>query len=212
MKVMKTGYELLILDYGGTYSFEYDIGSYDQIMTRTFGRAPDGSEQAAIVPLSHELAAGSIEVEEYVQKVATILGVAVPNGGVFEAATLEVTHNPSPEMKALVRDVRRAGMKLSLLSNMYLFEVEQTKSSGRFDGFDFTSFSAEAKSTKSSPKFFMQTLEHFGVSADKTLFVDDVTAYTDVAASIGIHTISADKDSFQVAGELANAIRREIGI
>lgn len=194
-------YDLLILDYGGTYSFEYDINSYANIMTKAFGRAPSESEQALIAPLSHKLAEGSIDSEEYVAQVARIMNVAVPTVDVFENATIEVTHDPSPEMKSLVARVRESGIKVSLLSNMYLFEVMRTKTGHRYEGFDHTSFSTEEGMTKSVPEIFLRTLRRFDVPPEKALFVDDIPAYTAVAASLGIHTITADRG---VLGALRN--------
>ena len=205
-------YGLLILDYGGTYSFEYDINAYPSIMTKAFGRVPSESEQALIAPLSHKLAEGSIATEAYVAQVARIMNVATPGVEVFENATLEVTHDPSPEMKSLVKHVRESGIRVSLLSNMYFFEVNKTRASARYDGFDYVAFSAEAGMTKQDPAFFLQTLHHFGVPPEKALFVDDIPAYTAVAASLGIRTITADKERFGSAGELAEAIYSELGI
>lgn len=205
-------YELLILDYGGTYSFEYDINSYASIMTKAFGKAPDKSEQARIAVFSHKLAEGSIDSEEYVTQVAHVLSVDKPAVNVFESATIEVTHDPSPEMVSLVERVKESGIKVSLLSNMYLFEVIKTKQSSRYDGFDYTAFSAEEKKTKSDPDFFLETLTHFGVSPDKTLFVDDIAAYAAIATSLGMHTITADKASFNSAAQLSQSIFKELGL
>lgn len=212
MNVPSRSYDLLILDYGGTYSFEYDINTYPSIMTKAFGRAPIESEQALIAPLSHKLAEGSIETEEYVAQVARIMNVAVPTIESFENATIEVTHDPSPEMRALVKRVREHGIKVSLLSNMYLFEIMKTKTSSRYEGFDHASFSAEEGMTKQNPEMFLRTLRHFNVPPEKTLFVDDIPAHTTIAASLGIRTITADKEHFRSARELAEAVYKELGL
>lgn len=205
-------FDLLILDYGGTYSFEYDVNAYPSIMTKAFGRAPSEPEQALIDPLSHKLGEGSIDSAGYVEQVARIMNVAVPAVESFEHATIEVTHDPSPEMRALVQRVRERGIKVSLLSNMYLFEIMKTKTSSRYEGFDHTSFSAEEGMTKQNPEIFLRTLRHFNIPPEKALFVDDIPVYAAVAASLGIHTITADKESFGSAGELVGAILNELGI
>ena len=212
MSMSHKKYDLLMLDYGGTYSFEYDINAYPSIMTKAFGRSPSESEQALIVPLSHKLAEGGMTTEEYVAQVARIMNVVTPAVKVFENATLEVTHDPSPEMKSLVARVRESGIHVSLLSNMYLFEVHATRASARYDGFDYVAFSAEAGMTKSDPAFFLQTLSRFGVPPEKALFVDDIPACTAVAASLGIRTITAGKERFGSAEELARAISSELDI
>lgn len=65
--------------------------------------------------------------------------------------------------------------------------------------------------TKQDPAFFLQALYHFGVLPEKALFVDDIPAYT-AAASLGIRTITADKQRFGSAGELAGVVYSELGI
>jgi len=46
------GYELLILDYGGVYSFEYDVPvNYAKIMREAFGKMPEATEATQISPL-----------------------------------------------------------------------------------------------------------------------------------------------------------------
>ncbi len=123
-----------------------------------------------------------------------------------------MTFDPSPEMVALVKKVRGSGIKVPLLSNMYLFEIIKTKPSGRYDGFDHTVFSAEAGMTKSNPDIFLRTLEYFGVSPDRALFVDDIAKYTSVAESLGIRSIAANKASFTTGLELSSSILQELGL
>ena len=199
-------YKLLILDYGGTYSFEYDVNSFNYIMLTSFGKVPNTIQKESITELSHLLASASISTDNYVARVAEILDVTVPDTKVFEDATIEVTKNPSPEMKALLKLAHDKGIKVSLLSNMFIFEVKKTKLTDRYDGFDYVSFSAEAELTKSNPDFFKLTLDHFGIEADKALFVDDVAEYIHTAQSLGIHTIHADKMNYRNAAALANSI------
>lgn len=203
-------YKLLILDYGGTYSFEYDVNDFDQIMLESFGVVPNTIQKTAIADLSRLLASASITTKEYVVHVAKILDLSTPETVVFEDATIAVTREPSPEMKGLIKLAHERDIKVSLLSNMFLFEVEKTKTWGRYDGFDYVSFSAKAKLTKSSPDFFKLTLSHFGVDADEALFVDDVAEYIQVANSLGIHTIYADKTIYKNALSLARSIEKKL--
>jgi hypothetical protein len=41
-------YDLLILDYGGVYSFEYDVANFDKIMQSSFGKVPNQKEKEEI--------------------------------------------------------------------------------------------------------------------------------------------------------------------
>lgn len=207
-----TAFDLLILDYGGVYSFEYELGSFDAIMQNTFGKVPDAREREQIEYQSHRLAAGQVSSGQYVLDVARILKVQIPSPEVFEDNTIAVTHDPSPEMVKLVSQVKQAGINVTLLSNMYLFEVAKTKPSGRYDGFDYVAFSAEAQLTKSDPEFFLRSINHFNANISKTLFVDDIVANVETAEQLGINTIHADKNKFASAEALANSIREMLQI
>jgi FMN phosphatase YigB (HAD superfamily) len=161
--------ELLILDYGGTYSFEYRLSNFEKIMQVAFGKIPNTKEAAEIAVQSREFTTAHLTTKEYVTNVARILDVPAPRSKDFEDITISVTNPPSEPMQRLVRSVRRAGLKVSLLSDIYAFEVLKTRPWGRYDGFDFTSFSAETGLTKRDPTFFEEPLKHFGMRADKAL-------------------------------------------
>ncbi|MDZ7786044.1 MAG: HAD-IA family hydrolase [Candidatus Saccharibacteria bacterium] len=194
---MKSAYKLLILDYGGVYSFDYTLGNFNKIMLSSFGKAPIDTEKKEISKHSRLLAANEITVKNYIERVGAILGVSqLPSAKQFEKATVAMTNPPSEEMIELVEKVRQTGIKVSLLSDMYMFEVKLTKPWGRYEGFDYTSFSAEAGMSKADPRFFQQTLTHFGVPAKDALFVDDTLEHTVVAKSVGLATLFIDKKKY----------------
>ena len=206
-------YRLLILDYGGVYSFAYDAGSFDRIMQNTFGIIPDEQQRTQISPFSQALGRGDSSSSDYVQSVARILECRqAPETSRFEAETLKTALEPHPLMQSLVQKVRAAGIKVSLLSDMYLFEAEHTRPPGRYDGFDFVALSAEAGMTKKEPAYFQQTLDHFKVAPQDALFVDDTKTNTDVADSIGISTMLTDKTIYPQAELLIEAIYTELGL
>lgn len=203
-------YKLLILDYGGVYSFEYNIAAFDTIMREAFGTIPSDFDREKIAPLSQQLAANRITTDHYVVEVAQLLESKTPDVAYFEDATIRVTFDPSEKMKALVDNVKAHGISVSLLSDMYLFEVKKTRSWGRYDQFDYTSFSAEAGFTKADPKFFMQTLQHFRYSPEDVLFVDDLKRHIQTAQKAGIDTLHADKNVYSTPDSLAEAIRAKL--
>jgi len=125
----------------------------------------------------------------------------------FEGITISVTNPPSDTMKKLVKNVRKAGIKVSLLSDMYMFEIKKTRPTGKYKGFDYTAFSAESGMTKRNSDFFKQTLGYFNIAAEDALFVDDGKANIEVAQSIGLNTLYVDKQIFNSAEQLAQRIR-----
>ena len=203
-------YDLLILDYGGVYSFDFSHADVDKLRTAVFGRIPTEDEVALIAPIEKKLAQNDISTQEYVEHVADIMSIALPSVELFESTVLSITYPPSIAMVKLREKVAAAGIKTAILSNMFLFEMIITKPQGRYDGFDFTDFSCEAGLTKSDLKFFQITLHHFGVAAGKALFVDDMLTNIKTARSLGIHTIHADKSTFGNAEQLAEAISAEL--
>jgi FMN phosphatase YigB (HAD superfamily) len=207
---MSGKYDLLILDYGGVYSFDYDPASFDQIMFSVFGKQPTEAEKEKILSVSGLLGTNEMVVEDYVNSVAEILTAQVPVTGVFEEATISHGFPPSQAMVQLVKTVREAGIKVSLLSDMYLFELEKTKAEGRYEGFDYTSFSSEIGYMKNSSEAFASTLSYFNVAPEKTLFVDDRPQFTQNAQLLGIDVILADKAKFRTAEQLAMAVLDQI--
>ena len=210
---MSLKYKLLILDYGGVYSFEYVVSNFDKIMISTFGKVPNEEERQAISEKSRLLGADKISTKEYIIMLGKILDVTqLPTTQQFEDATVAVTSPPTKEMVELVRDIQSHGVKVSLLSDMYMFEVKLTRPWGRYDGFDHTSFSAEAGITKSDPGFFKQTLNHFGVLPEETLFVDDVLSHIEVAKSVGIDTLHVDRTKYRQVDQLVPQIYNVLGL
>jgi putative hydrolase of the HAD superfamily len=115
-------------------------------------------------------------------------------------------------MVELVSEVRKTGIKVSLLSDMYMFEVKRTRPWGRYEGFDYVSFSAEAGMTKWNPRFFEITLNYFQVAAQDALFVDDVFKNIEVAKKAGLSTLYADKERYESVEGLIDEIMQQLGI
>lgn len=211
--LMPSRFKLLILDYGGVYSFPYTSKNFNTIILNTFGRVPNESERQIIIEKSHLLGENNISTEQYIAYLGEIMNTStLPTKKQFEDATIEVTNPPTPEMTELVSNVRKSGVKVSLLSDMYMFEVQRTRPWGRYEGFDYVSFSAEAGMTKWDPRFFEDTLTHFGVEAKDALFVDDVIRNVEIAQSIGIATLFADKEKYPQVDKLVDEIYRLLGI
>lgn len=209
---MPKKYDLLILDYGGVYSFDYDPASFNQIMLDVFGRQPNEQEKEKIVETATLLGTNTITTEDYIRRVAQIMRSSIPSTQVYEDAVVSHGFPPSSAMINFVRDVRQAGVKVSLLSDMYLFELEKMRPTGRYEGFDYTSFSSEIGYMKSSPEAFTATLNRFGVTSHKALFVDDVPLFIENAKALGIDTLWANKAEFKTADQLADAIRKRLSI
>ncbi len=210
---MQQNYKLLILDYGGVYSYPYTSDNFNRILKKCFGRLPNDTERKQIIEQSHLLGANSISTADYIQRVGGIMKVdKLPDEHDFEKATIEVTNPPTPEMVDLVHAARNANIKVSLLSDMYLFEAKLTRPWGRYEGFDYVALSAEQGMTKWDARFFQRTLDHFAIAGNEALFVDDIYKNVEVAKEVGIDTIFADKQRFQTAEHLVQEIKQRLGV
>ena len=73
-----------------------------------------------------------------------------------------------------IDELRRAGKRVAILSNMPLDLGEALKSrTGRLTVFDHVTLSYELRTAKPDPVIYEQCLEGIGTAPDKTLFLDD---------------------------------------
>jgi putative hydrolase of the HAD superfamily len=94
----------------------------------------------------------------------------------------------NPESEALVRDLKKAGVKLGVLSNMvddFLQRVKDTLPV--FKMFDESVFSCDVKMIKPDEKIYRLLLSRLGCEPDELVFFDDVEINVKAASSMGIH-------------------------
>ncbi len=97
-------YDLLILDYGGVYSFEYDQASFNKIMLTVFGKEPTQEEKENILLESRALGANKINVTNYIKNVSSILRTEkTPENILFEDTTISFAFPPTKIMTELVK-------------------------------------------------------------------------------------------------------------
>jgi epoxide hydrolase-like predicted phosphatase len=76
------------------------------------------------------------------------------------------------------------------------------------DCFDTMVFSAEEGVTKPDPIIFERAMARLGVSAEETIFVDDIPRIVAEALRLGIHAIQF-RNSTQVKAEITDTLKRE---
>jgi transcription antitermination factor NusB len=106
----------------------------------------------------------------------------------------------------LVRAVRGAGVPVALLSNASSRLQEDLERSGIAGEFDAVVSSADIGVTKPDPGAFRAAAERLGVAPERCLFIDDVDANVDGAASTGMHA-----ERFHDADRL-RALFEEVGL
>ena len=93
-----------------------------------------------------------------------------------------------PQTAALIRDLKRAGYRLYVLSNMsreFIDFLRRTEIYGCFDG---EVVSCEEGVVKPEPLIYEILLDRFGLDPAETLFIDDRRSNLEAAAAFGIAT------------------------
>lgn len=93
-----------------------------------------------------------------------------------------------PETAALIRDLKKAGYNLYVLSNMsreFIDFLRQTEIYSQFDG---EVVSCEERVIKPEPRIYEILLNRFGLNPVETLFIDDRRSNLEGAAAFGIAT------------------------
>lgn len=97
---------------------------------------------------------------------------------------------PLPEMVDLVKQVKAAGYKVGIVSNVFQQTADIIRAGGGYDGFDFVVLSYEVGARKPEAKIYEEALSHLeGLAPDEVLFLDDRERGTLGAEALGIQTI-----------------------
>jgi putative hydrolase of the HAD superfamily len=138
-----------------------------------------------------ELDRGTLDNIAYWQAVARDCGHEI---GAAEAEEL-IEHdsaqwaNENPEMLALARDLRRAGYRTAILSNMEgrLLAAIRRKLAW-LDEFDVQIFSCEIGTVKPEPAIYLECCRRLGCEPPEALFLDDKQVNTEAAKSVGMQS------------------------
>lgn len=205
--VVKSKYKLLLLDYGGVYSFDYVYSDYEKSITSLFGTHIPEVIKSDFAKIDEALGSARISTTRFIKEVAKLLDApAVPTASVLEAELLKSTYEPAAPMIRLVKNVKNLGMNVGLLSDICKFQIAYVEYIGGYDQFDEVLLSANAGMTKANPAFYETVLQTFDVTPKEVFFVDDRIEYTKLAASLGFNTLFADKSVYTSADQLANTI------
>ena len=97
--------------------------------------------------------------------------------------------HPNPPMPEWARQVREAGFRTALLSNMPAPVRDYIIQCPWLPPFDHTTFSCDLHQTKPSREIYLHALAGLGVAPSDALLLDDRTENIRAAEALGIHSV-----------------------
>jgi putative hydrolase of the HAD superfamily len=135
---------------------------------------------------------GDLTAEAYWTALAKDAGTGI-DGGQLEQIykwDIEMWANVNAQMVNWLRELREAGIKTGLLSNMHPAMIAHLRENFDWlDLFDFITFSAEVRLIKPDAAIYEHTLRGLGAKAEEALFVDDREINVQAARDLGIHAV-----------------------
>ncbi len=127
----------------------------------------------------------------YWQKVGRECGVAISEAEAQQLIDLDNTQwtNEYPEMLNLARDLRRAGYKTAILSNMQQRMVAALRQKlDWLDEFEVQIYSGEVGVVKPEAEIYLLCCRRLGCQPQEALFLDDKKINTDGARKAGLQS------------------------
>jgi putative hydrolase of the HAD superfamily len=135
---------------------------------------------------------GDLAAEEYWLQLAAKTNTLLNPKQIETLRKLEVEMwaHPNPGMFDWVSQLRAAGIKTGLLSNMPWDLVRHVRTRCAWmEDFSFKTLSAEVKLIKPEPAIYEHALQGLGVAAAEALFIDDREENVQAARNLGIRAI-----------------------
>ena len=102
---------------------------------------------------------------------------------------------PLKDNVAYIKDLKRFGYKVYILSNIPEDDTKYLRSLGVFDNIDGGVFSYEYKKIKPDPEIFHILLKKYDLLASECLFLDDRKDNVVTASNLGFETIEVNNSS-----------------
>lgn len=151
------------------------------------GQCWNDEREAAFWPLVHAFEHGSIGIEDFLSQSAEALGTQHSlSADAFRLLWADIfwPNTPLIELLAGLRDT----LRLVMLSNTNALHIAfaRERFPEVFSVFHETVFSYEEGAAKPDEKMFRAALLHAGTGPAETLYLDDIGAYVDAAAALGM--------------------------
>jgi putative hydrolase of the HAD superfamily len=179
----------VVFDFGGvigTQQPEEDVAAMAAaagVTTAEFGRA--------YWPPRFAYDVGDLSAEGFWQDIAGRLGRSFTRPQIAELVRLDVASwsHLCEDTLRLIHDLRSAGQRLAVLSNMPREQVEVVAGMPVAGHFEHLLFSCDFKAGKPDPGCFRQALDRLGAPAREVIFIDDREVNVRAASEVGMRAI-----------------------
>jgi len=179
----------VVFDFGGVIGTQQpgeDVAAMAAaagVTTAEFGRAYSPPRFAYDI--------GELSAEGFWQDIAGRLGRSFTRPQIAELVRLDVASwsHLREDTVRLVRDLRSAGRRLAVLSNMPREQVEAVTGMPVARHFEHLLFSCDFKAGKPDPDCFRQALDRLGAPAREVIFIDDREVNVRAAIEMGMRAI-----------------------
>jgi len=159
-----------------------DLDVYSSVMRRWLGEGV--GDEARLNPI-HALERGELTLPDFEVRLADALaegtGRPVAADGLMSRMFARLVH--APDMAGLVCRAHGSGLRTALLSNSWGNDYPRD---GWDEMFDVVVISGEVGMRKPEPRIYEHVVAQLGVPASACVFVDDIPAYVEAAAAVGM--------------------------
>jgi putative hydrolase of the HAD superfamily len=180
----------VIFDYGMVLTGEPDAAAHDA-MVRITGLSADRFENLYWAD-RHAYDEGKLDGVSYWQKFARDANLSLTPADLDELnrqdARMWTTQNPA--MIAWQRNLKAAGIRTAILSNMGDTVLANIKREFRWiDDFDVLVWSFQHHMAKPDPAIYRHALKELGTRPEETLFIDDKRVNIEAAQALGMKAV-----------------------
>ena len=177
----------VVFDYGQVISFPQDPRVLDILAERAGVRREEF--EPVLWARRTEYDRGNIDAREYYTQVLSCLGIKKSIKDIDEMIEIDVESwkKVNPGTVALMEDVKKAGLKLGILSNMpHHFLIWARENIPVFSLPHIGLYSCEVNLVKPEKAIYEKLLSMLDISGGELVFFDDITENINAAVSVGI--------------------------
>ena len=182
----------VILDYGDVISLPRDPAVLGE-MAAIFKLSEDEFRKHYDF-FRHEYDRGSFDADEYWKRIGEKTRFVPTKGDIarLREADVRMWARLNQTILGWADQLRAAGFKTAVLSNMHHDMVERIRANGEWSRrFDCLTLSSAIKMAKPEPEIFKYCLKSLGVAPEEALFIDDREPNVRAAEEVGIRGIVA---------------------